>query len=300
MPIDGQILRLELFGKLLACATVEKIFDPEKLLMIAGPCSLENERVTFSAAECLGALGDNFPRLNVIFKGSFDKANRTSIRSERGVGIVEGMRLLKEVKSRFGLRVTTDIHLPEQAAAVAEVCDVLQIPAFLCRQTDLVVAAAGTGKPISIKKGQFLSPYDMKHVVAKLEESGASEIFQIERGTSFGYNNLVVDMRSFAVMKLNGHPAIFDATHSVQLPGTCATGTGGDRTFIPILSKAAIASGADGIFFEIHPDPATATCDRANQIALEDFPRIVEDCLAIWETMRKLRNPRRRYFRKIG
>jgi 2-dehydro-3-deoxyphosphooctonate aldolase (KDO 8-P synthase) len=268
---------------------METIFDPSRLLLIAGPCSLESENVTFSAAESLLAIGNKFPQLNVIFKGSFDKANRTSIRSERGVGLGEGLRLLSEVKKRYGLRVTSDIHLPQQADPVAAVCDVLQIPAFLCRQTDLLVAAAKTGRPVSIKKGQFLSPYEMGHVVAKLEESGATEIFQIERGTTFGYNNLVVDMRSFEIMKSNGHPAIFDATHSVQLPGTCASGTGGDGTFIPILARAAIASGADGVFFEIHPNPATATCDASNQIALVDFPKIVGDCLVIWEAMRSLR-----------
>jgi 2-dehydro-3-deoxyphosphooctonate aldolase (KDO 8-P synthase) len=262
------------------------IFDSSKLLLIAGPCSLENERVAFSAAECLAALRDNFPQLNAVFKGSFDKANRTSIHSNRGVGIVEGLRLLSEVKKRHGLATTTDIHLPDQAERAAETCDVLQIPAFLCRQTDLLIAAAETGKTISVKKGQFLSPHEMRHVVTKLRESGAVEIWQIERGTSFGYNNLVVDMRSFHIMGKNLCPTVFDATHSVQLPGACQSGTGGDRTFVPILAKAAIASGANGLYFEIHPSPESATCDAENQIATADFHRVIRDCIKVWEAVR--------------
>ncbi|MDR0693249.1 MAG: 3-deoxy-8-phosphooctulonate synthase [Puniceicoccales bacterium] len=262
-------------------------FEENKLLLIAGPCSLENEDVTFSAAECLVALRSKFPELKIVFKGSFDKANRTSIFSERGVGLEEGLRLLGEVKNRHGLPVTTDIHLPEQAAPVSEVCDVLQIPAFLCRQTDILTAAAKTGRIVSVKKGQFLSPHEMKHVVDKLKESKANEIWQIERGTTFGYHNLVVDMRSFTVMKSNG-PTIFDATHSVQLPGADPNGTSGERTFVPTLARAALASGADGLFFEIHPEPAKATCDAANQIALKDFPQIISDCLCLWKAVKHL------------
>ncbi|MDR2737611.1 MAG: 3-deoxy-8-phosphooctulonate synthase [Puniceicoccales bacterium] len=269
------------------------IFNGSKLLMIAGPCSLEGESVAFSAAECLADVRDSFQELNVVFKGSFDKANRTSIYSGRGVGIVEGLRLLGEVKKRYGLAVTTDIHLPQQADVAAEVCDVLQIPAFLCRQTDLLVAAAKTGTAISVKKGQFLSPDDMRHIVTKLREADAKEIWQIERGTSFGYNNLVVDMRSFHIMGKNLCPVVFDATHSVQLPGTLRNGTGGDRTFVPILANAAIASGADGLFFEIHPSPENAICDSANQIAVKDFPSIVSDCVKIWKTVKELRKDRK-------
>ncbi|MDR1890648.1 MAG: 3-deoxy-8-phosphooctulonate synthase [Puniceicoccales bacterium] len=262
--------------------------DNNKLLLIAGPCSLENEEVTFSSAECLVALRNTFPELKIAFKGSFDKANRTSIYSNRGVGLKAGLGLLGEVKTRHGLPVTTDIHLPEQAAPVAEICDILQIPAFLCRQTDILMAAARTKKIVSVKKGQFLSPHEMKHVVGKLKEAEAQEIWQIERGTTFGYNNLVVDMRSFMTMKSNGCPTIFDATHSVQLPGAGQNGTGGERIFVPTLAKAALASGADGLFFEIHPDPAKATCDAANQIALKDFPQIISDCLCIWRAMKNL------------
>jgi 2-dehydro-3-deoxyphosphooctonate aldolase (KDO 8-P synthase) len=258
------------------------IFDPGKLLLIAGPCSLENEAVTAATAECLAALGRSFPSLTVVFKGSFDKANRSSIHSRRGPGLEEGLRLLREVKERHGLRVTTDIHVPAQAEAVGEVCDVLQIPAFLCRQTDMLVEAARTGRTVSVKKGQFLSPMDMGHVVHKLRESGAKEIWQIERGTTFGYGNLVVDMRSFALMGAHGCPVIFDATHSVQLPGSTPTGTGGDGRFIPILAKAALASGADGLFFEIHPNPPEAICDVANQVAIVDFAALVAECVALW------------------
>jgi 2-dehydro-3-deoxyphosphooctonate aldolase (KDO 8-P synthase) len=264
------------------------IFDGNRLLLIAGPCSLENEHVTFAAAECLLALRDKFHELNVVFKGSFDKANRSSIYSKRGPGIGEGLQLLSEVKRRYGLPVTTDIHVPEQAIAVAKVCDVLQIPAFLCRQTDMLVAAAKTGRTVSVKKGQFLSPGEMSHIITKLVESNASEIWQIERGTTFGYNNLVVDMRAFPLMKKHGHPVIFDATHSVQLPGAGADGTGGDRTFVPTLARAAIASGTDGLFFEIHPNPEEAICDAMNQIATKDFPQIIIDCLKIWKISREL------------
>jgi 2-dehydro-3-deoxyphosphooctonate aldolase (KDO 8-P synthase) len=289
-PPNWQNFSIEFCPKLRTLGGTSMIFDWEKLLLIAGPCSLENEDVTFGAAECLGKLRDQFPELNVVFKGSFDKANRTSIGSDRGPGIGTGLRLLGEVKARYGLRLTTDIHLPSQAKPVADVCDVIQIPAFLCRQTDILVAAAKTGRTVSVKKGQFLSPHDMRHVVGKLRDSDAEEIWQIERGTTFGYNNLVVDMRSFAVMAKNNCPTIFDATHSVQLPGTAANGTGGDRTFVPILANAAMASGADGLFFEIHPDPASAICDAENQIPTEDFPQIVASCLKIWKTMKTIKN----------
>lgn len=266
------------------------IFEQNKLLLIAGPCSLENEKVTFSAAEKLAEIGAKFPEIKVVFKGSFDKANRTSIYSKRGVGLESGLDLFREVKKRYDLTVTTDIHLPEQAARVADVVDLLQIPAFLCRQTDMLIAAAKTGCAVSVKKGQFLSPNEMKHVVGKLVEAGASEILQIERGSTFGYNNLVVDMRSFGMMKKHGFPTIFDATHSVQMPGAgdgCTTGT---REFIPHLACAAIAAGADGLFFEIHPCPSEATCDAANQLALSDFEEVISNCFSIWKTVREFKS----------
>lgn len=258
------------------------IFDNNKLLLIAGPCALENDNVVQSTAKCLKDIQSSFPELTIVFKGSFDKANRTSIYSKRGPGIIEGLKMLEYVKNHYEFFITTDIHLPEQANIVANVCDVIQIPAFLCRQTDILVAAAKTGKVVSVKKGQFLSPHDMRHIVCKLQESNASEIWQIERGTTFGYNNLVVDMRSFPIMAQNSHPVIFDATHSVQLPGASEHGTGGERQFVSTLAKAAIASGASGLFFEIHPSPQNAICDASNQIATSDFKNIISDCLSIW------------------
>jgi 2-dehydro-3-deoxyphosphooctonate aldolase (KDO 8-P synthase) len=258
------------------------IFQGGRFLLIAGPCLLESECVAFSSAEKLAEIGEIHPHLDVVFKGSFDKANRSSIRSERGPGLVEGLKILAAVRDRYGLRVTTDIHLPEQSEPVAEVCDILQIPAFLCRQTDILAAAAHTGRAVSVKKGQFLSPGEMCHVVQKLRETGAEEIIQIERGSSFGYNNLVVDMRSFDILKRNNCPAIFDATHSVQLPGAGDGVTLGQREFVPILAKAAIAAGADGLFFEIHPNPHMAMCDAANQLPLASFDGVVAECMAIW------------------
>ena len=193
---------------------------------------------------------------------------------------------MSAVRDRYGLRVTTDIHLPEQAEPAADVCDLLQIPAFLCRQTDILVAAARTTRAVSVKKGQFLSPQEMCHVVQKLREADAREIIQIERGSSFGYNNLVVDMRSFDILKRNNYPAIFDATHSVQLPGAGNGVTLGQREFVCTLAKAAVAAGADGLFFEIHPNPDRAACDAANQIPLGRFGGIISECLALWHVCR--------------
>jgi 2-dehydro-3-deoxyphosphooctonate aldolase (KDO 8-P synthase) len=262
------------------------IFDKDRFLLIAGPCLLENECVAFSSAEKLVEIGEAYPDLNVVFKGSFDKANRSSMRSERGPGLKEGLRLLSAVKDRYGLRVTTDIHLPEQAEPAADACDLLQIPAFLCRQTDILVAAAHTNRAVSVKKGQFLSPQEMRHVVQKLREANAREIIQIERGSSFGYNNLVVDMRSFSILKQNNCPAIFDATHSVQLPGAGNGITLGQREFVHILAKAAIAAGADGLFFEIHPSPDKAACDATNQLPLSHLDGIIPECLAMWHACR--------------
>ncbi|MDE6431842.1 MAG: 3-deoxy-8-phosphooctulonate synthase [Opitutales bacterium] len=260
------------------------IFDDNRFLLVAGPCSLENESVSCAVAEKLAELQKKYPVLKIVFKGSFDKANRSSIFSERGPGLDEGLRLLSLISERYGLPVTTDIHLPEQADPVAQVCDLLQIPAFLCRQTDLLVAAAHTGCSISVKKGQFLAPHEMKHVVQKLREAGAHEILQVERGTTFGYNNLVVDMRSFDIMKRNNCPVLFDATHSVQLPGAGDGCTIGQREFVAILARAAVAAGVDGLFFEVHPNPEEAICDAANQVSLDKFENILDQCLAIWET----------------
>ncbi|HEY4302810.1 MAG TPA: 3-deoxy-8-phosphooctulonate synthase [Candidatus Didemnitutus sp.] len=262
------------------------IYDSRKLLLIAGPCSLESAEVCRAVAKSLAALGRKHRELNIVFKGSFDKANRTSGRGARGPGITAGLELLALVKKEFGFPVLTDIHERQQAGRVAGVCDVLQIPAFLCRQTDLLLAAAATGKVVNVKKGQFLSPAEMKFVTTKLEQAGAREVWQTERGTTFGYQNLVVDMRSFALMKALGHPAIFDATHSVQLPGAAGGRSGGQREFVPSLARAALAAGADGVFIETHPDPAKAISDADSQIPLAELPDLIASCIAVWKAVR--------------
>jgi len=261
-------------------------FDPAKLLLIAGPCSLENEKVCRAVAETLMAVQHAQPQLKIIFKGSFDKANRTSGTGPRGTGIDAGLKLLALIRRDYGFPVLTDVHEISQVAPVAAVCDVLQIPAFLCRQTDLLLAAAATGRIVNVKKGQFLSPQEMVFVTNKLREGKATEIWQTERGTTFGYQNLVVDMRSFAIMKANGYPAIFDATHSVQLPGAAGGKSGGQREFVPPLAKAALAAGADGLFIETHPNPAEAISDGPNMIPLGELPALLEKCLAIWRAAR--------------
>lgn len=250
-------------------------------VLILGPCSLENETITFTTAQVVAELRDKYPQVRVFFKGSFDKANRTSIHSDRGTGESAGLNLLQKVKQQFGLPVTTDIHLPDQAERVSQVADILQIPAFLCRQTDILCAASKTGRTVNVKKGQFLSPYEMEFVIQKLRESNASEILATERGSTFGYQNLVVDMRSFKIMGGFGVQTIFDATHSVQLPGAGGGKTSGKREFVPPLSMAAMAAGAKGLFLEIHPDPDNAVSDGPNQIPLHLAPELVERCLEI-------------------
>jgi 2-dehydro-3-deoxyphosphooctonate aldolase (KDO 8-P synthase) len=262
------------------------LFDPARLLLIAGPCSLESEATCRAVADVLARLRDAEPALNLVFKGSFDKANRTSLASPRGPGLDAGLALLDLVKRHYGFPVLTDIHNPAQAALAAPVCDVLQIPAFLCRQTDLLLAAAATGRVVNVKKGQFLSPHEMAHVVAKLTEARAREIWQTERGTTFGYQNLVVDMRSFAIMRGHGHPTVFDATHSVQLPGAANGASGGQREFVPALARAALAAGADGLFLETHPDPDRALSDGPSQIPLAEFPALIASCLRVWRATR--------------
>ena len=264
------------------------LFDPKKLLLIAGPCSLENERVCRTVAEALVVLRRTTPELNIVFKGSFDKANRTSLAGDRGTGLDAGLALLAMVQKDYGFPVLTDIHETTQVAAVAAVCDVLQIPAFLSRQTDLLLAAAKSGRIVNVKKGQFLSPQEMVYVTGKLREGKAKEIWQTERGTTFGYHNLVVDMRSFAIMRQNGFPTIFDATHSVQLPGAGGGKSAGQREFVPPLAKAALAAGADGLFIETHPDPAHAISDGPNMIPLAELPVLIASCLAVWKTVRGL------------
>jgi 2-dehydro-3-deoxyphosphooctonate aldolase (KDO 8-P synthase) len=221
-----------------------------------------------------------------VFKGSFDKANRTSLAGARGTGLTEGLRLLGDVRRSHGFPVLTDVHESAQVAAIAEVCDVVQIPAFLCRQTDLLLAAARTGRVVNVKKGQFLSPQEMSHVTDKLREGGAAEIWQTERGTTFGYQNLVVDMRSFSIMARNGYPTVFDATHAVQLPGAAGGRSGGQREFVAPLALAAVAAGANGVFIETHPDPDRAISDGPNMIALPDLPALLQRILAVWRAVR--------------
>ncbi len=249
-------------------------------VIIAGPCVLESAELSFAVAEFLSSLASRLS-IPVIFKGSFDKANRSSVRSYRGPGEREGLRILAEVKSRCGLAVTTDIHEPRQAASAAEVVDILQIPAFLCRQTDLIIAAGETGIPVNIKKGQFMAPWDMANAVEKIVSTGNRAVLVTERGTSFGYNNLVVDFRGIPSIREKICPAIFDATHSVQLPGGAGNVSSGERHFIYPLSRAAVAAGADGLFLEIHPDPARALSDGLNSLPLRDVEPLVRSVLAI-------------------
>ncbi|NJB66708.1 2-dehydro-3-deoxyphosphooctonate aldolase (KDO 8-P synthase) [Desulfobaculum xiamenense] len=249
--------------------------------VIAGPCALESLDIALRTgervAEAARALG-----LTAVFKSSFDKANRTSVTSFRGPGMEEGLRMLARVKEATGLPVITDIHAPEQAAVVAEVADVIQIPAFLCRQTDLLVAAGETGRIISVKKGQFLAPWDMRHAVEKIRSTGNGKIWLTERGASFGYNNLVVDFRALSIMAGFGCPVVFDATHSVQLPGGQGGCSGGQREFVPVLARAAVAAGANGVFLETHPDPDKALCDGPNSWPLDRLDALLRDLVALW------------------
>ncbi len=253
----------------------------KKLTLIAGPCAIESEQMSLDVARELKEICQRLD-IQYIFKSSFDKANRSSIHSERGVGIKEGLRILKKVKDEIGVPVVTDVHEPWQCKEVAEVVDMLQIPAFLARQTDLLVAAAATGKPVNIKKGQFMAPWDMKNIVVKMEECNNKNILLCERGTTFGYNNLVVDMTGLIEMKSLGYPVVFDATHSVQKPGGKGTMTGGNREFVAPLAKAAMAMGVDVLFAEVHPDPDNAFSDGANQLKLEGIEHILKDINAFY------------------
>jgi 2-dehydro-3-deoxyphosphooctonate aldolase (KDO 8-P synthase) len=257
-----------------------RIGSGQPLALIGGPCVIESESFTLKMAEEIQKVCD---RLNVpfIFKASFDKANRTSIHSFRGQPIDRGLAILQRVKDEIGVPILTDVHLPDQAAIVAEVADILQIPAFLCRQTDLLLAAAATGKTVNIKKGQFLAPWDMKNVVTKLEESGHNKIMLTERGTSFGYNTLVVDFRSLPQMRAFGYPVVFDATHSVQMPGGQGNTSGGQREFVPYLARAAAAIGIDALFMEIHEDPDNALSDGPNMIPLARLEAVLKQIVNV-------------------
>lgn len=254
--------------------------------LIAGPCVIESEQIVldtaFQIAEIAKQVGFPF-----IFKSSYDKANRSSIHSFRGLGMENGLAILQKVKEKVQVPVLTDVHSVEEAIQAGQVVDVLQIPAFLCRQTDLLVAAAKTGRVVNVKKGQFLSPWDMKNVVHKLEESGTKKIVLTERGASFGYNNLVVDMRSLPVMRGLGYPVVFDATHSVQLPGGGGTKSSGQREFIAPLARAAAAAGCDGFFMEVHPDPDSALSDGPNMVPLDKLKELLQQLLHICQASGK-------------
>lgn len=258
----------------------------DKLTVMAGPCAAESQEILDVTAQGLKEITKKLG-INFIFKSSFDKANRSSITSYRGPGLEKGLDMLKLVKDKFDVPIVTDIHTPDQAEPVSKVADVLQIPAFLCRQTDLLVAAAKTGKIVNIKKGQFLAPEQMGTLVKKIEDSGNHDILLTDRGCSFGYNNLVVDFRAIPIMQSFGYPVVFDATHSVQLPGAQGACSGGDRRFVPTLAKAAVAAGANVLFFEVHPEPDKAKCDGPNMIALDNAEELFKVCKEIFELVRK-------------
>ncbi|MHC4662605.1 MAG: 3-deoxy-8-phosphooctulonate synthase [Planctomycetota bacterium] len=247
---------------------------PGELFLIAGPCVIESADITRNVAEAVAEIGakHNIP---VVFKSSYDKANRSNFKSFRGPGIDEGLDILNSIRKDFKLPVTTDIHSVPEAERAGKIVDIIQLPAFLSRQTDLFAAAARTGKPVNIKKGQFLAPHDITNAVEKVRAAGGKHVLLTERGASFGYNNLIVDMRSIPIMQETGCPVVFDATHSVQLPGGRGTASGGDHRFIPTLARAAVAAGANGIFFEVHPDPLSAKCDPDTQITPAELDRLL-------------------------
>ena len=263
-----------------------KVGAAHRHFLIAGPCVIESEQLVLETAHRIAEIARALD-IPYIFKSSYDKANRTSISSFRGLGIKEGLAILKKVKTQVGVPVLTDVHSVEEAVQAAEAVDVLQIPAFLCRQTDLLVAAAKTGRVVNVKKGQFLSPGEMANVVTKLEESGTRRILLTERGSSFGYNNLVVDMRALPIMRTFGYPVVFDATHSVQLPGGGGTKSSGQREFVAPLACAAAATGCDGFFMEVHPDPDHAPSDGPNMVPLHDLKKLLERLMRICQAAGK-------------
>ena len=257
------------------------------LVLIAGPCVIESEKQTMETAEDIKRISQDCG-IPFIFKSSFDKANRTSINSYRGPGLATGLKILKKVKVELDLPILSDIHKEEEIGPAVEVLDVLQIPAFLCRQTGLLVKAAKTGLPINVKKGQFMAPWDMKHVVAKCEQSGNRNILLTERGASFGYNNLVSDMRSLALMREYGCPIVFDATHSLQLPGGSGETSGGQRDLVPSLMRGAVAVGCDALFMEVHPDPDNAPSDGPNMVKLETLPALLKQAVDLDRLTRQI------------
>ncbi len=250
------------------------------MVLIAGPCVIESAAGTLKIAETIRKITS---RLGVpfVFKASFDKANRTSVRSFRGPGLYEGLKILSQVKSKLGVPVLSDVHDVDQAQAAGEILDIIQIPAFLCRQTDLIVAAAKTGKAVNVKKGQFMAPWDIEGIIKKMEEAGNHKLLLCERGVSFGYNNLVSDFRALAIMRGFGYPVVFDASHSVQKPGGLGLSSGGESQYIPLLARCAVAAGVDAIFLETHPDPKKALSDGPNMLALKNLENLLRDLKAI-------------------
>lgn len=250
------------------------------LLLVAGPCVIESEEHLLRTGEAIKAACDAHG-VPFVLKSSYDKANRSSGRSFRGPGLREGLRIMKRVKEKLGVPALSDVHEVKQVSAAAEVLDIIQIPAFLCRQTDLLLAAARTGKPVNVKKGQFLSPWDVRNIVEKLRSAGSERIVLTERGTSFGYNNLVVDFRSLPIMRSFGYPVLFDATHSLQLPGGAGEASSGQSEFIPYMARAAVAAGVDGLFMEVHPDPASAPSDGPTMLRLDALPGLLKQLMRV-------------------
>lgn len=257
----------------------------DKLTIFAGPCAIESYDCMATVAEKLKEVCERL-NINYVFKSSYDKANRSTIEGYRGLGIDKGLEYLAKIKKEFDVPIVTDVHLPQDAQRVSEVADVIQIPAFMCRQTDLLVAAGKTGKIVNIKKGQFLAPQQMRALAQKVVDSGNDKILFTERGVTFGYNNLVTDMRAIPIMQMLGYPVVFDATHSVQMPGTNGCSTGGDRRWVPILAKASIASGVNALFFEVHPEPEKALCDGDNMLPLKDVEKLFKVCKDIFDLVR--------------
>jgi len=258
------------------------------LVLIAGPCVIESSDGTLKIAEAIKKITSKL-HVPFVFKASFDKANRTSINSFRGPGLYEGLKILSQVKSKLGVPILSDVHDATQAQMAGEILDIIQIPAFLCRQTDLIVAAAKTGKTVNVKKGQFMAPWDINGIVKKMQEAGNQNLLLTERGVSFGYNNLVSDFRSLAVMRSSGYPVVFDASHSVQKPGGLGNASGGESQYIPLLSRCAVAAGVDAIFLETHPNPGRALSDGPNMLPLKNLENLLKDLIAIDKIIRHSR-----------
>jgi len=252
-----------------------KIGGENPIILIAGPCVIESEKSALNTAEKLRDICEEI-NIPLIYKSSYDKANRTSVKSFRGLGIKKGLKILKKVRDKFNIPVLSDIHKEEEIEDAAEVLDIIQIPAFLSRQTDMIIKAAKTDRVVNVKKGQFLAPWDIKNIIDKVESTGNKKILITERGVSFGYNNLVADMRALPIMRSYGYPVIFDATHSLQLPSSAGSSSGGQREFVPHITRAAVAAGCDGIFMEVHPNPDKAPCDGPNMLKMDDLPHLLK------------------------